>query len=417
MKSLTVRLDADVDPVAVGARSGLLWCRAQAGDPVPALAGIGRAASIPVSRPGGAAEAQGALAELSGPNEVGGPATGPVAFASFPFDPGAGAELVVPEIVIGRGADGRRWLTVVGDGSLGVGEAIDRTRAMVDGIDRGSPLPPQPTRFDLRSVLAPETWRDEVVAAARDRIRAGELDKAVLARELVLRTDHPIEPASVVERLRVSFPSAIVFLVDGFVGASPELLVARNGDVVRAHPLAGTAPRSSDPAVDGRLAAELLASTKNRWEHRITIDWFLDGLLPFCSYVDAEPDPSIVTLANVHHLGTLVEGRLSSPPASVLELVAALHPTPAVGGDPQDVALELIGELERAERGRYGGPTGWVDGAGNGAMAVGIRSAQLDRGGARFFAGVGVVAGSDPEAELAETRSKFQTMLGALIRP
>jgi menaquinone-specific isochorismate synthase len=125
--------------------------------------------------------------------------------------------------------------------------------------------------------------------------------------------------------------------------------------------LRSAVPPRSDLAVDGRLAAELLASTKNRWEHRITIDWFLDGLLPFCSYVDAEPEPSIVSLANVHHLGTLVEGRLSSPPASVLELVAALHPTPAVGGDPQDVALRVISELEQAERGRYGGPTGWVE--------------------------------------------------------
>ena len=362
MKSLTVRLDVDVDPLAVGARSGLLWCRAAAGEPVPALAGIGEAARLVVDRPGGASQAQAALAGLAGPDDVVGPATGPVAFASFPFDPHAGGELLVPEITVGRGADGRRWMTIVGDGSLRVEEAIDRARAVAGTRSRSEPSPPtQPTRFDLNSVLPPELWRDEIVAVARDRIRSGELDKAVLARELVLRTDHPIDRASAIERLRATFPAAMIFLVEGFIGASPELLVARHGDVVRAHPLAGTAPRSSDPAVDGRLAAELLASTKNRWEHRITIDWFLDGLLPFCSYVDAEPEPSIVSLANVHHLGTLVEGRLSSPPASVLELVAALHPTPAVGGDPQDVALRVISELEQAERGRYGGPTGWVE--------------------------------------------------------
>jgi menaquinone-specific isochorismate synthase len=417
MRSITARVDADLDPVAIGARSGLLWCRAAAGDPVPALAGLGEAVRIEFERPGGAIAAQRALAELAGPNEVSGPATGPVAFVASPFDPDAGGELLVPEIVVGRGADGRRWLTIVGDGSLSVEDAIGRALAAAVAGSVESSAAPQPTRFDIRSVVPPEIWRDEIVAAARDRIRSGALDKAVLARELVLRTDHPIDPASVIERLRVTFPSSMVFLVDGFVGASPELLVARHGDVVRAHPLAGTAPRSSDPANDGRLAAELLASTKNRWEHRITIDWFLDGLLPFCSYVDAEPEPSIVSLANVHHLGTLVEGRLSSPPVSVLELVAALHPPPAVGGDPQRVALDLIGELERAERGRYAGPVGWVDGAGNGAFAVGIRSAELAGDQARFFAGVGVVAGSDPEAELAETRAKFQTMLGALIRP
>ncbi len=186
---------------------------------------------------------------------------------------------------------------------------------------------------------------------------------------------------------------------------------------MRAHPLAGTAPRSSDPEADARLAAGLLASDKNRWEHRITIDWLLDTLLAYCSYVDAEPEPSIVTLANVHHLGTRVEGRLSSPAASVLELVSALHPTPAVGGDPQGRALELIAELEGLERGRYAGPAGWVDGAGNGAFAVALRSAEVSGREARFCAGVGVVADSDPAAELAETRSKFQAMLSALVRP
>ena len=220
-----------------------------------------------------------------------------------------------------------------------------------------------------------------------------------------------------IRALRDSFPTAVVFRIGGFLGATPELLVSRHGDIVRAHPLAGTAPRSADPAADGRLAAGLLASAKDQGEHRITIEWLLDGLLPFCSYVDAEPEPTIVTLANLHHLGTRVEGRLSSPPASVLELVAALHPTPAVGGDPQGRALEIIAELERADRGRYAGPAGWVDGDGNGAFAVAIRSAQIDGLVTRFFAGVGVVADSDPEAELAETRTKFRAMLGALIRP
>ena len=178
-----------------------------------------------------------------------------------------------------------------------------------------------------------------------------------------------------------------------------------------------TAPRSPDPVTDQGLAAGLLSSSKDRWEHRITIDWLLAGLLPFCSYVDAEPDPSIVSLANVHHLGTLVEGRLSSPSASVLELVAALHPTPAVGGAPQDAALALIDEIEGAERGRYAGPVGWVDDAGNGSFAVGIRSAELAGNEARLMAGVGVVADSDPAAELAETRSKFRAMVGALVQP
>jgi len=415
VKSLTVRLDADLDLVALGARSGLLWTRPQADDPVPVLAGIGRAVSLAVDRPGGAAEAQAALAALDGPNEVGGPGTGAVAFGAFPFDRTAPGELVVPEIVLGRGADGRRWLTMVGDGSLGPDDALARARAVLDGP--AGPANPEPTSYDLRSALPPEVWRDEVVAPARARIRRGDLDKVVLARELVLETDHPLHPPSVIGALRDSFPTAIVFRIGGFLGATPELLVSRHGDIVRAHPLAGTAPRSADPATDGRLAAGLLASTKDQGEHRITIEWLLDGLLPFCSYVDAEPEPTIVTLANLYHLGTRVEGRLSSPPASVLDLVAALHPTPAVGGDPQGAALAVIAELERAERGLYAGPAGWVDGAGNGAFAVAIRSAQVDGLVTRFFAGVGVVADSEPDAELAETRTKFRAMLGALLRP
>lgn len=421
MKSTTVRLDADIDPFAVGARSGLLWSRPNADDPVPMLAGVGELWRLPIDRPNGAAETQARLEEFAGPNEVGGPGTGPVGFAAFPFDRDRPGEIIVPEIIVGRGADGRRWLTTFDDGPAAAASAVEaaigRATAMAETSLAGPPVGPQPTTFELRSVLAPETWRDEVVAAVRDRIRSGALDKAVVARELRFATDHPIDPAMVVDRLRNAFPAAIVFSVDGFVGASPELLVSRNGDVVRAHPLAGTAPRSSDPATDQGLAAGLLASTKDRWEHRITIDWLLDGLLPFCSYVDAEPEPSIVSLANVHHLGTRVEGRLSSPPASVLELVAALHPTPAVGGAPQAAALELITELERAERGRYAGPVGWLDADGNGALAVGIRSAELSDSGARIFAGVGVVADSDPEAELAETRSKFRAMLGALVQP
>lgn len=414
MKATTLRLDLDVDPVALGARSGLLWARDDF-----ALAGIGEAHRFAVERPDGARAAQAALAEMTDEDEVQLAGTGAVGFAAFPFDRSAPGEVIVPRIVVGRGAEGRRWITMVGDGASDLLTATDEVLTV---LERPVPFGPEPTSMQLNSPLAPEIWRDEVVGHARERIAAGDLDKAVLARELVLRTDHPIDPALVIERLRRRYRNAILFSIDGFVGASPELLVSRTDDVVRAHPLAGTAPRASDPAADAREAAQLLASDKNRWEHRITIDWLLDTLLPFCSYVDAEPEPSIVTLANVHHLGTRVEGRLSSPAASVLELVAALHPTPAVGGKPQDRALRLIAGLERADRGRYAGPAGWVDGDGNGAFAVSVRSAQLDGvtegpSETRLFAGVGVVEDSDPAAELAETRQKFEAMLGALIRP
>jgi menaquinone-specific isochorismate synthase len=208
----------------------------------------------------------------------------------------------------------------------------------------------------------------------------------------------------------------MLFAIGGFVGATPELLVARHGDVVRSHPMAGTAPRSADPSTDARLAATLLASTKDREEHRITIDMVHDTLLPWCSYLDEEAEPSIVAMANVQHLATMVEGRLSAPAASVVELMTALHPTPAVCGYPRQSALDLIRQHEALDRGAYAGPVGWVDAAGNGEWAVGIRSAQLDGNLARLVAGVGVLPDSDPDAELAETRAKLQALLNAIVR-
>ncbi|MFT7599062.1 MAG: isochorismate synthase [Acidimicrobiales bacterium] len=412
LASVTIRLDHDLDPVVIGARSGLLWAHGQF-----ALAGIGEARRLPVTTSAEVAHVSEFLDHTTTADEVGAAGTGAVAFGALPFDRTAQGEMVVPEIVVGRDAEGRRWMTVVSTTAPGVAEVASALDRLNELASNAAPPTSQPTEFRLRSMLEPEVWRDEIVAVARDRIRSGELGKAVLARELVLTTDHPVDSAAVLERLRRAYRSAILFSVDGFIGASPELLVSRSGDIVRAHPLAGTAPRSSDPGSDQRLGADLLASQKDLGEHRITIDWLLDTLLPFCSYVDAEPEPTLVTLANVHHLGTRVEGRLSDPPASALELVGALHPTPAVGGDPQGKALELIAELERTDRGRYAGPTGWVDAAGNGAFAVSVRSAQISGTEARIFAGVGVVADSDPQAELAETRSKFQAMLGALITP
>jgi menaquinone-specific isochorismate synthase len=205
--------------------------------------------------------------------------------------------------------------------------------------------------------------------------------------------------------------------VGGFVAASPELLVSVAGDIVRSHPMAGTVPRGGDPATDQRLAASLLASAVYRHEHQVTIDVVHDTLLGWCSYVDYEAEPSVVAVANLQHLATLVEGRLSHPAPSVLELVAALHPTPAVAGRPLAAAVDWIAENEGIDRGHYAGAAGWVDGAGNGAWAVSVRCAEIDGATARVWAGNGIVAGSDPRAELAETRVKFQAMLSALVRP
>jgi isochorismate synthase len=334
--------------------------------------------------------------------------TGPVAIGALPFDPRQEGWLVVPEVVVGRAEDGTRWMTTVGP--------PDGPRRLPHPELSPADTLPYPTRFTVTSPRSPDEWCAALVAA-RDELRAGAARKVVLAREVVIEADQPIPRQAVLAELRRSYPACMLFASDGFVGASPELLVARSGDVVRSHPMAGTAPRSADPSTDARLAANLLASAKDQVEHRYTIDMVHDTLLPWCSYLDEEAEPSIVAMANVQHLATRVEGRMSSPPASVIELMAALHPTPAVNGAPREQALDLIDRYEGVDRGRYGGPVGWVDAAGNGAWAVGIRSAELDGARARLFAGVGVVADSDPEAELAETRAKFQALLGAILRP
>ncbi len=411
LSTRTVRLDLDLDLVGVGARSGLLWSQQDF-----VLAGVGAACRLVVDRPNGSGRAMAELAALAGEDDVDQPGTGPVGFGAFRFDPTRPGDLIVPRITLGRGREGRRWLTLCGSdlGEQAMADAVDEVSGLLErplGDGR------QPSSFELEAGLTPEVWRDEVVAVARNRIRDGEVKKVVLARELLLRTDQPVDQALVVDRLHRAFPTSIVFRVEDFLGASPELLVQRHDDIVRAHPLAGTATRSSDPDRDRRQVADLLRSTKDRWEHQITIDWLLETLLPFCSFVDAEPEPTIVSLANVHHLGTRVEGRLSSPPTSVLDLVAALHPTPAVGGDPQGPALEMIAALERADRDCYAGPTGWVDAAGNGAFVVSVRSVTMKGHESRLFAGAGIVADSDPAAELAETRAKFQAVLSALVQP
>lgn len=339
------------------------------------------------------------LAEMVGTDEVSTPGSGPVAFAALPFDTSSPAQFVVPRVVHGHSAEGARWTTTIGP-------APPLTE---------TPSVRAPSEISVRSIVPDEQWC-AAVAEATGRIRADELTKVVLARALHIESDEPIDAATLLARLRRQYPAAMTFAVDGFVGASPELLVSRVGDMVRAQPMAGTTPRTGEPEADQRRAGELLSSEKNRWEHQITIDMVHDTLLPWCSFLDAEPSPSVVPAGPVQHLASIVEGRLSHPTPSVLDLVAALHPTPAVGGWPRAEALALIDELEHQDRGRYAGPVGWVDAAGNGAWAVGIRSVQLEGRVARLFAGVGVVADSDPLAELEESRSKAQALLGSIVR-
>jgi menaquinone-specific isochorismate synthase len=402
----TWRLDGEVDLLAVAGPEGQIWESAGL-----SLAGRGEAVRLVVAGgvSGRAATARKLAEVLSAMTIEGEPgAPGPLALTALPFDPDHEGTVVVPALQVRRSADGARWATVVGDA-----ESLPATPPQL--VDGSRPWP-QPTCYYVRTADRPEHWM-KCVEAGRDEVRAGRLRKVVLARVVDVEADVELDQTVVLRRLRGTYPTCLRFGVDGFVGASPELLVARQGDIVRAQPMAGTAPRLGDPAADARLAAGLLASEKDRTEHQVTIDEVETALLPFCSYLDALAQPEVVAVANVQHLATLVEGRLSRPLPSVLELVAALHPTPAVGGDPRSEALKLIARLEPHGRGRYAGPVGWIDAAGNGEFAVGIRSAELHGARARVYAGVGVVADSDPQAEFAETQAKFQAMLGALIRP
>jgi menaquinone-specific isochorismate synthase len=328
----------------------------------------------------------------------------PLALGVVPFKPGAPCELIVPAMAVVKAADGRRWVTTIDD----------------TPVELGTPPRPQPRAQSFTTEpLTPVAHYLAAVTTARDAVRDGRLTKAVIAREVRVSSDEPIDIHAVLLRLRASFGSSYRYSIDGFVGAMPEQLVAVQGDTVTAHPFAGTTPRTGDPDTDQRAASELLASAKNQTEHRVVIDMIHDTLLPWCSYLDWEPEPSIIAVANVQHLGTRMEGHLSDPRPNVLELVHALAPTPAVGGFPRDEALALIAEVEGFERGRYAGSVGWVDAAGDGVWAVALRCAEFsdDRRRARLVAGGGIVADSEPLAELAETQAKFQAMLSAIVRP
>lgn len=330
---------------------------------------------------------------------------GPIAVGWVPYEPGGAGELVVPAVAVAVGVDGRPWVTTIDD-------------ATAD--DLVPPGPPAPTAggFSIEPVTPVADYL-RAVEQVRDAVRAGTLTKAVIAREIAVTAADPIDVHGVLRRLEASFGSSFRYSVDGFIGASPELLIEVEGRTVRSYPLAGTAPRTGDTDRDRLIAEQLLASTKDQVEHRVVIDVIHDTLLPWCSYLDWEPEPQVITVANVQHLGTQMEGQLSKPAPTVIELVRALTPTPALGGHPRAEALAMIAEVERVERDRYGGAVGWVDAVGDGTWAVAIRGAQLspDRRRARLWAGGGIVGDSDPLAELAETQAKFQAMLSALIRP
>lgn len=351
-------------------------------------------------------------------------ASGPVAIGALPFLPNEPGSLTVPEIIVAKSSDGRAWVTRIAPNSSITHHVDDvLTEALApDELVGLTSTGWSPHGFDLHSTVTHEQWCERI-ATAVDEINAGPMDKVVLARAVDVEATGPLIVSEILSRLQALFPSCMVFHVEGFLGASPELLVSRKGSAVKAHPLAGTIARSGDPDTDARLAANLLASSKDRWEHSLVIDVMAQTLRPLCDELDVPRTPTVLPLRNVSHLATLITGTLradtvhdrSAPTA--LELAGLLHPTPAVGGVPRDLALAAIAALEPVPRGRYAGPVGWVDAAGNGEWAVGLRSAQVSGNWARMHAGGGIVADSDPRAELNETQLKLQALLAAVVRP
>ncbi|MGA1219260.1 MAG: isochorismate synthase [Ilumatobacteraceae bacterium] len=386
--------------VDIAGDTGLLFRSATGG-----LVGIGCAAVVDADR---------AVTELSSiecRNESSSEdALQPIAIGCVDFLPQASATLTIPRVTIIDNGAGDRFAIVCADKS-----AIDETLESV--VVHPAPHPVA-NSYQVDSPISISTYL-KAVEGARDAVRAGSLHKAVIARPVMVKAREPMSIHAVLRRLDVTFGSTYRFSIDGFIGASPELLVSVNGAIVRSHPLAGTTRTTGNDAIDAQLAAELLASEKNQIEHHAAIEMVRDSLLPFCSYLDWTPEPSVIKVANVQHLGSLAEGHLSDPHPSVVELVRELQPTPAVGGHPRDAAIDMIVNSEGFTRGRYGGAVGWVNAAGDGEWAVSLRCAEFsqDRREARLVAGGGIVADSDPESELAETQAKLQAMLGAIIRP
>lgn len=411
---LLTRIPDEVDP-----RDVVTWVREGDG-----LVGWGRAAHVETAGPGRFADAEAwwdqVRRDAQVEDDVRVPGSGLVAFGSFAFasssaDPSV---LTVPRVLIGR-RDGLAWVTqVVVEGEPWPPghpvEVLGRTNPMLGDLD--------PVVEHEGSVPAAE-WPGVISAAIR-RIEAGEVDKVVLARDVVVRhrDGHVVRLAPVLERLERRYAATWAFAVAGLVGATPEMLVRLQGGRARSRVLAGTMRRSngiplpaepSEGPTDPRL--HLVSSAKDLDEHAYAVRSVSEALAPHCTDLHVPDAPYVLELPDVYHLASDLTGTMVSG-ATSLRLAAALHPSAAVCGTPTDAAFTVIGELEGMDRGRYAGPVGWVDGAGDGDWGIALRCGELapDRRSMRLFAGGGIVAASDPEAELAETEVKLTAMRHAL---
>jgi menaquinone-specific isochorismate synthase len=366
------------------------------------IVGWGEAVRLATREPDGVSAA---LAAITVRDDVGLPGCGPVAVASLGFTLGVDPSvIVVPRVVLGR-RDGRSWLTLVNPpGAVEVPALRRRPVAAASA-------PPA----TLTAAVPSESRWAAAVAEAVVAIRAGELEKVVLARALDVTAPARLDPRAVAARLAVRFPSCFTYVCDGLVGASPELLIRRIGRHAESLVLAGTVRRGESAEQDAELEQSLLHSAKDAIEHRIAADSVREVLATVAADVVGDPSPQLLRLANVSHLATHVDAWLTAPAPTALALAAMLHPSAAVGGTPRAEALAMISRLEAAPRGRYAGPVGWVDAKGDGEFAIALRCAQLDGDTARLWAGAGIVADSDPAAEVAETTAKFDAVASALM--
>ena len=375
------------------------WLRREDG-----LVGWGVAAIIRTSGPTRFSDAAKWWTELVGradiTDEVNEPGSGAVCFGSFAFadEPGHSV-LVVPKVVVGR-RGGRAWVTTVGPEDLGQPTPSDPPEAPVVSFADGA--------------RNSEEWMT-VVGDAVSRINQGHLEKVVLARDLVATADAAIDVRWPLRRLVATYPMCWTFHVDGMFGSTPEMLVRRERGLVTSRVLAGTIRRTGDDEHDLALAGALARSSKDLEEHEYAVRSVAEALEPHCSGMNVPDAPFVLHLPNVMHLATDVAGVVhDAETVSSLQLAEALHPSAAVGGTPTTAAVQLIAEIEGMDRGRYAGPVGWMDASGDGEWGIALRSAVLEGDTVRLFAGCGIVADSDPEAELAEAQAKFVPVRDAL---
>ena len=423
-----------IDPYALAGNTGIVY---DSGDRL--LVGIGSALTLPLEAgldsASDLARIRRVLAAVPCDDEAGGAGSAVVAFGALPFDRSEPTSMVIPEVLYERRSNGEQWVTVIGRAFSG--DPRDELAAGAGRHDRSVQVAgrhPDAGQQAAGAVVEPLSSDDEfisIVAEAIASIERGELTKVVLARQVDVDLQQPIDVSELLHRWRAMEPNCTVFSMptpEGqFVGASPELLVERHGDQVHSRPLAGTTGKLSD-----QDAADFRSSSKETLEHRLVAEAIGGALAPLCASLDLPAEPALVRLHNIIHLGTAVHGVLLRRPTAgdpdgnpdgnpdgevptALDLVSALHPTPAVGGVPTDRAVDTIGKLESDLRGSYAGPVGFVDGDGDGRWVVGIRAATLRGPRARLAAGVGIVSGSDPSAELAETSLKFTAVFDALV--